>query len=42
MEHFGGRLWLASSPGQGACFSFHLPWAAPAPDAAYPQQGDMP
>ncbi|MDP3707034.1 MAG: sensor histidine kinase [Polaromonas sp.] len=42
VEHFGGRLWLASSPGQGACFSFHLPWAAPVPDAAYPQQGDTP
>jgi signal transduction histidine kinase len=42
VEHFGGRLWLASSLGQGACFSFHLPWAAPVPDAAYPQQGDTP
>ncbi len=25
VEHFGGRMWLASSPGQGACFGFELP-----------------
>jgi Na+/proline symporter/nitrogen-specific signal transduction histidine kinase len=25
IEHFGGRLWVASRPGQGACFSFTLP-----------------
>ncbi len=26
VEHFGGRMWLHSVPGQGACFGFDLPW----------------
>jgi len=26
VEHFGGRMWLRSEPGQGACFGFELPW----------------
>jgi signal transduction histidine kinase len=25
VEHFGGRLWLESEPGQGAVFGFFLP-----------------
>jgi signal transduction histidine kinase len=25
VEHSGGRLWLSSRPGEGACFSFTLP-----------------
>ena len=25
VEHFGGRLWLTSTPGQGACFGVELP-----------------
>jgi Na+/proline symporter/nitrogen-specific signal transduction histidine kinase len=29
VEHFGGRMWLRSTPGQGACFGFELPWRAP-------------
>ncbi len=28
VEHFGGRLWLRSAPGQGACFGFDLPLLA--------------
>ena len=29
VEHFGGRMWLRSAPGQGACFGFWLPLPAP-------------
>jgi len=25
VEHFGGRMWLVSEAGKGACFSFFLP-----------------
>ena len=25
IEHSGGRLWVSSRPGEGACFSFTLP-----------------
>jgi Na+/proline symporter/signal transduction histidine kinase len=28
IEHFGGRMWVESRPGEGACFSFTLPIAA--------------
>ena len=27
VEHFGGRMWIDSVPGQGARFAFHLPLA---------------
>jgi Na+/proline symporter/nitrogen-specific signal transduction histidine kinase len=40
VEHFGGRLWLESGTGPGACFSFYLPWAAPLPQADHPNEGD--
>jgi signal transduction histidine kinase len=30
IEHFGGRLWVDSRFGEGACFSFTLPAVAPA------------
>jgi signal transduction histidine kinase len=26
VEHFGGRMWLRSEAGQGACFGVELPW----------------
>ena len=41
IEHFGGRLWLESNPGQGSCFMFHLPWDTPG-DTAPLKQGDTP
>ena len=27
VEHMGGRMWLQSAPGQGACFGFDIPLA---------------
>jgi signal transduction histidine kinase len=27
VEHYGGRIWLRSEPGRGACFGFDLPWS---------------
>jgi Na+/proline symporter/nitrogen-specific signal transduction histidine kinase len=42
VEHFGGRLWLESVPGQGARFLFKLPWHAVPRDAAPQPQGDAP
>jgi signal transduction histidine kinase len=29
VAHFGGHLWLEQTPGEGACFAFHLPWPKP-------------
>ena len=26
IDHFGGRIWLESQPGKGACFAFRLPF----------------
>jgi signal transduction histidine kinase len=26
VEQLGGRMWVRSDPGQGACFGFMLPW----------------
>jgi Na+/proline symporter/nitrogen-specific signal transduction histidine kinase len=33
VEHFGGRLWLKSEPGQGATFGFDLPFTTTMPSA---------
>ncbi len=30
VNHFGGDMWLKSTPGEGACFGFSLPWDPPA------------
>ncbi|MBI1906899.1 MAG: histidine kinase [Rhodocyclales bacterium] len=30
IEHFGGRMWVESMPGEGATFVFALPWGEPA------------
>jgi signal transduction histidine kinase len=38
IEHFGGRLWVDSRPGQGACFSFVLPIGAVAASTGVARQ----
>jgi signal transduction histidine kinase/Na+/proline symporter len=40
VTHFGGRLWLEQTPGDGACFAFHLPWTDPLTRGAEQEQGD--
>ena len=39
IEHFGGRLWVESQPGEGATFAFHLPWRDDAPGPVAPLEG---
>ena len=34
IEHFGGRIWVESEPGQGATFAVLVPYAAEQPLAA--------
>jgi signal transduction histidine kinase len=38
VEHFGGRLWLRSVPGQGACFGFDLPHSEKMNDKNTPKE----
>jgi signal transduction histidine kinase len=33
VEHFGGRMWVRSAPGEGACFGFSLPRGEQSPQA---------
>ena len=40
VEHFGGRLWIESKPGQGASFVFHLPWHGVKRPPGATEQGD--
>ena len=40
VEHFGGRMWLRSTPGQGACFGFVLPWTGPSRAGVQTAAGD--
>jgi len=45
IEYFGGRLWLHSEPGQGACFGFELPLCravGTAQSVPEPDPGDLP
>ena len=39
VEHFGGRMWLRSEPGHGACFAFSLPWSGAAGTASNGPRG---
>jgi len=39
IEHFGGRMWLRSEPGRGACFGFELPWRHDAADSGNADSG---
>lgn len=38
IEHFGGRMWVESPPGRGACFAFALPLNKMRPDSADAEQ----
>ncbi len=39
VEHFGGRMWVDSRVGEGACFGFFLPWRAPSKETDDEQDG---
>ncbi len=39
VEHFGGRMWVESRAGEGACFGFFLPWQAPIKETDDGQDG---
>ncbi|ACB32511.1 histidine kinase [Leptothrix cholodnii SP-6] len=41
VEHYGGRIWLRSDPGQGATFGYTLPWTAAAAGGMVPTMNTM-
>ena len=41
VEHYGGRIWLQSDPGQGATFGYTLPWTHAAAGGMVPAMTTM-